>query len=215
MKKNIKLLRNIIFLILLLVLAGIIFDFHITPTKAMKSALKDHDITMVQYNSIKHKNNIYYIGHSTNALILVNVQRTLGFFWAIADQSYTGFNEDPINFDFRSDGDFSIVYGVRRDRDIGSIQLTLKDDETFNYNLDNTDLFFFTYNNDFLYLKELIAYRFFGKYLLVGFELHKILLIPRNIGTAIKIHTTHKAHIPFQLTIHLSMDIIKKISIKH
>lgn len=102
MKKNIKLLCIIMFLILSLVLAGTIFDFHITPTRAMKSALKDHDTTMVQYNSIKRKNNIYYIGHSTNTLVLINVQRTLGFFWAIADQSYTGFNEDPINWGLRS-----------------------------------------------------------------------------------------------------------------
>lgn len=157
-KKSAKLSCSILIVLLLLILLGKIFNFHLTPVNAMKYALKEKNITVDNYYSLKHDKNIYYISNNENKSILISVHRWARIFWTVGEQLYKEVDDLPVIFNVRSDNDFSIVYGVCNNKDIDFIQLMLENNEILNSKLQDGKLFVFTYDNSILYWKELIAY---------------------------------------------------------
>lgn len=172
MSRNKKILRNILILLFIVFLSFPVTGLYLSPTSAHKASERSgHYGPSKVYHIEDFDGGKYFLCQYDKWASCNTVNRNLLFFWSFGNQVH-GFEKDPskaIDYTWgMTDEIYYKLYGIRNDKRIEKIEVSLKNGESFTTRKFYEDMFIFTWENkdsDYRYLsfKTIKAYDKEGK----------------------------------------------------
>lgn len=148
MSKGKKIIRNIGIILILLYMSIVSMGLYFDPMKAHESSERS-----IHYGPSKvvHVEDLpdrkLILGKYDKWVSCNTVNKSMYFLWRIGSQAigFENKKEDPIEIGLGSSGDFNRVYGIRNDKDIAKIVLTLGNGEEYTQTEFYEDVFLILY----------------------------------------------------------------------